>query len=108
MPKRHNCQARQYCDQFMCAPCGLAWDTNDTEPPECRTNIKRGIAKIAKFEEATAPLKSEGPVRLPDKLPQDVAVEMVRAFRVNEQGGIMGQLAGMQAAYRIFLDRMEL
>lgn len=108
MPKRHNCQARQYGDQMMCTPCGLNWDTNDAEPPECRTNIKRGIAKVAKFEEATAPIKSKEPGRLPDKLPPDVAVEMALVFRVNAGEGIRGQMAGMQAAYRIFLDRMEL
>ena len=34
MPKRHNCQARQYGDQMICAPCGLNWDVNDPEPPE--------------------------------------------------------------------------
>lgn len=38
--KRHNCQSRQYGDQMICAPCGLNWDTNDPEPPECRKNIK--------------------------------------------------------------------
>lgn len=107
MPKRHNCQGRQYGDQLICAPCGLAWDTNDPEPPECRTNIKRGVAKVAKFEAAAAPLKSQATLP-PDKLPPDVAVEMVLAFRVNDQGGMRGQVAGMQAAYRIFLDRIEL
>ena len=45
--KRHDCQARQYGDQMMCAPCGLTWDTNDPEPPECRKNIKRAIARVA-------------------------------------------------------------
>ena len=103
MPKRHNCQARQYGDQFICAPCGLTWDTNELEPPECRKSIKRGIAKVAKFEEATAPLKSKEPARLPDKLPPDVAVEMVKGYQANG-----ANMAGMQAAYRIFLDRMEL
>lgn len=29
-----NCKARQYSDQMLCA-CGLAWDVNDPEPPEC-------------------------------------------------------------------------
>lgn len=29
-----NCKARQYSDQMLCQ-CGLAWDTNDPEPPEC-------------------------------------------------------------------------
>lgn len=51
--KRHNCQARQYSDQMICAPCGLTWDTNARD-------------------------------------------------------GLKGQIAGMQAAYRLFLDRAEL
>jgi hypothetical protein len=29
-----HCQAKQYSDQMQCA-CGLAWDMNDPEPPEC-------------------------------------------------------------------------
>lgn len=31
-----NCKARQYSDQMQCGACGLAWDVNDPEPPECR------------------------------------------------------------------------
>lgn len=35
MPNREkNCMARQYSDQMQCQ-CGLAWDVNDPEPPEC-------------------------------------------------------------------------
>lgn len=30
------CQARQYSDQKVCSVCGLQWDMNDPEPPECR------------------------------------------------------------------------
>ena len=99
--KRPNCQARQYGDQMICAPCGLNWDTNDPEPPECRKNIKRAIARIAKIEDETAPLKSK--VKgLPVDLPSDVAVEMVKTYQAHG-----GHSAGMQAAYRLFLDRME-
>lgn len=29
-----NCRARQYSDQMQCV-CGLAWDVNDPDPPEC-------------------------------------------------------------------------
>ena len=103
MPKRHNCQARQYSDQMICAPCGLNWDVNDPEPPECRKNIKRAIARVAKIEEEAAPLKS-----LPVMLPDEVAVEMVKTYQANARDGIKGQIAGMQAAYRLFLDRVEL
>ncbi len=105
--KRHNCQARQYGDQMICAPCGLNWDTNDPEPPECRKNIKRAAAKVAKFEAETAPLKPKAK-GLPVDLPSDVAVEMVKTYQANARDGLKGQIAGMQAAYRLFLDRVEL
>lgn len=103
MPKRHNCQARQYSDQMLCAACGLAWDMNDPEPPECHKNIKRAIARVAKIEEEAAPLKS-----FPVMLPDEVAVEMVKTYQANARDGLKGQIAGMQAAYRLFLDRVEL
>lgn len=108
MPKRHDCQARQYGDQMICAPCGLTWDTNDPEPPECRKNIKRAIARVAKIEEQAAPRNSKQAPAFPHELPDDVAVEMVKTFQANARDGLKGQIAGMQAAYRLFLDRVEL
>lgn len=33
------CEAVQYSDQMQCARCGLAYDVNDPEPPECRLVI---------------------------------------------------------------------
>lgn len=33
------CKARQYSDQMICGECGLSWDTNDPEPPECRRDV---------------------------------------------------------------------
>ena len=30
------CRAIQYSDEMHCASCGLRWDVNDPEPPECR------------------------------------------------------------------------
>lgn len=105
--KRHNCHARQESDQMRCVPCGLVWDMNDPEPPECRKNIKRAAAKVAKFEAETAPLKPKAK-GLPVDLPPDLAAEMVKTYQANARDGIKGQIAGMQAAYRLFLDRMEL
>jgi len=105
--KRHDCQARQYGDQMICAPCGLTWDTNHTAPPECRKNIKRAAAKVAKFEAETAPLKPKAK-GLPVMLPDEVAVEMVKTYQANARDGLKGQIAGMQAAYRLLLDRVEL
>lgn len=107
MPKRHNCHARQYGDQMICAPCGLTWDTNDPEPPECRTNIKRATARVAKFEAETAPLKPKAAPGLPADLPDDLAGEMVKVFHANAREGVRGHIRGMQAAYRLFLDRVE-
>ncbi len=34
------CAARQYSDQMMCGECGLAWDVNDPDPPECNRGKK--------------------------------------------------------------------
>jgi predicted amidophosphoribosyltransferase len=30
------CKARQYSDQMVCPRCGLQWDVNDPDPPQCR------------------------------------------------------------------------
>ena len=30
------CKARRHSDQMLCGPCGLAWDVNDPDRPECR------------------------------------------------------------------------
>lgn len=29
------CRVYQLSDQTICTTCGLEWDTNDPEPPEC-------------------------------------------------------------------------
>jgi len=102
MSGRHNCQARSYGDQMICAPCGLNWDANDPEPPECHKNIKRAIARVAKIEAETVPLKPKAK-GLPVDLPSVVAAEMVKTYQANAGG-----LSGMRAAYRLFLDRVEL
>jgi len=30
------CYARQHSDQMICHKCGLIWDMNDPDPPECQ------------------------------------------------------------------------
>ena len=102
--KRHDCKARQYGDQMICAPCGLTWDTNDPEPPECRKNIKRAAARVAAFEAEAVPVMPHryGQGKFPPELPADVAGEMVLTFNANGRG-----LPGMRAAYRLLLDRVE-
>lgn len=44
--KRKGCQARQVSDQMSCHKCGLVWDINDPEPPQCLTNHQREIRKM--------------------------------------------------------------
>lgn len=112
--KRHNCHARQYSDQMICTPCGLAWDMNDPEPPECKRHAmepklktKRPGDGLFKVDQSLLEaLKARS--SLPHELPDDVAVEMVKTYQANARDGIKGQIAGMQAAYRLFLDRVEL
>ena len=29
------CDAKQYSDQMLCDRCGVQWDVNDPDPPEC-------------------------------------------------------------------------
>ena len=107
MKRPHDCQASRYGDQLICAACGLNWDVNDPEPPTCRTYDRRTRqAKVtAQFEQENRPAKGRG---LPVELPDEVAVEMVKTYQANARDGLKGQIAGMQAAYRLFLDRVEL
>lgn len=102
MKQPRSCLARQHSDQMTCAACGLAWDVNDPDPPACRKVDRRLkiVKEITTFE--TPPVKSK-PKQLPDQLPADVAIDMVKAFIANGQS-----INGMQAAYRVFLDRIEL
>lgn len=109
MPKRpHECLARQYGDQMICAACGLNWDTNDPEPPEChKVDRRTKKAKSAQegLEAAFAHAKERR--RVPDELPDHVAMEMAKAYHANAREGIKGRVAGMQAAWRVFLDTVE-
>ena len=31
----NRCEARQHSDQMMCSRCGIAYDVNDPDPPQC-------------------------------------------------------------------------
>lgn len=56
-----NCRIVQYADMTKCERCGLAWDTNDPEPPECpyartpqigltvQTILARGLGLLIAF-----------------------------------------------------------
>lgn len=41
------CKAKQINDQKMCFRCGIQWDVNDPEPPECKSNKTLAEEKIA-------------------------------------------------------------
>lgn len=40
------CKARQHSDQKHCDRCGLVWDMNDPEPPECKTVAEIELEKM--------------------------------------------------------------
>lgn len=39
------CKAIQYSDQMQCGACGLAWDVNDPDPPECKPIERTPVEK---------------------------------------------------------------
>jgi rubredoxin len=39
---RAACKAHQVSDQMNCHACGLVWDMNDPDPPECLPEKVRG------------------------------------------------------------------
>lgn len=91
MPK--HCKARRHGDQMICVPCGLQWDVNDTDRPECNRGHHVAVPR-------------NGAQSLPVQLPDELAADMVRAYHANAREGLVGQMAGMQYAYRVFLDRV--
>ncbi len=99
---QHACQARQYSDQMICATCGLAWDMNDPDPPQClRFDARTRQAKAtAKFE---AEAQSVTGSKLPPELPPHVVSDMDKTYKAHGGGP-----KGMRAAYRLLLDTMEI
>ncbi len=53
------CKARQFSDQMSCDRCGLVWDLNDDDPPECKTDrqLSEEIGRAA-LRETREKLKS--------------------------------------------------
>lgn len=98
----HPCQARQYGDQLICAACGLNWDVNDPEPPQCHTfDARTRKAKAtAKFEAEGQPAAGD---KLPPELPPNVVADMDKTYKAHGGGS-----KGMRAAYRLLLDTMEI
>lgn len=60
-----NCKARQYSDQMLCA-CGLAWDVNDPEPPECPAY---GVQDV---RDSAPPMPAVKPARVDEKTDRHV------------------------------------
>lgn len=46
MTYNHDGNARQYSDQMVCSRCGLVWDVNDPEPPECVLPESHGVEEV--------------------------------------------------------------
>jgi hypothetical protein len=40
------CDARRYSDQMMCGKCGLGWDMNDPDPPECGRHARAAVPAL--------------------------------------------------------------
>jgi len=45
------CEAVQHSDQKVCTRCGLCWDMNDPEPPECKPKPLTSKARGLSFRE---------------------------------------------------------
>lgn len=48
MRKRAGCVAYQCSDQMVCPKCGVVWDMNDPEPPECKTKAATGTKVVGR------------------------------------------------------------
>ena len=54
------CHARQYSDQMRCPNCGLAWDVNDPDPPDCKKLLTdRKSALICETQQPVVPTTKE-------------------------------------------------
>lgn len=111
------CDAKRYSDQMQCA-CGLAWDVNDPDPPQCRRqrHVEPGKRATPRIIEARRELEamqaaSDGIVtallgpKLPENLPLSLAGRMTAAYERAMDSGRSGT-AAMQAAYRVLLDSL--
>lgn len=52
--KTSTCKARRFSDQMQCA-CGLSWDINDVDPPECPRSVNGNLALEKIRDELSAP-----------------------------------------------------
>lgn len=122
------CDARQESDEMACA-CGLRWNVNDPEPPQCRRqrHVEPGkvppIVREALRADANYVFTSGARDPFPDldntgrrfypfvrahvplELPTPLAGRMITAYERAIDAGENNQTA-MRAAYRIFLDAL--
>lgn len=43
------CRARRVSDQMNCPRCGYVWDTNDPDPPVCKTERAIAVERAAVY-----------------------------------------------------------
>lgn len=112
-----SCAAQQVGDQMLCA-CGLAWDVTDAERPHCRRQrhvepgrVPAEVRQAVEVDRRTGPAERRSRVprpsitlEVPLGLPEDVAREMVSAYRAQRASG--SSTSAMRAAYRVLLDRL--
>ncbi len=67
------CKARQYSDQMQCGLCGLQWDVNDPDRPQCLPQQ----VKVVKAP-AVGPTES---LRPHGRAPHDVGNKYMRKIR---------------------------
>ncbi len=51
------CKAKRYSDQMICDACGLQWDINDIDPPECNP-VKISARKAVDAKKQIADIRS--------------------------------------------------
>ena len=44
--KKPGCLGRACGDQIICAPCGMTWDKDDKDPPDCQSRKGAPISPI--------------------------------------------------------------
>jgi hypothetical protein len=116
-----SCEARQYGDEMKCGRCGLSWDVNDADRPNCSRAIDRRAIPDRRVTHASiqpgrkvpepndpVPYVRVSTTTLPDKLPSDVLTDMVIAYeKVRRDTDDLCDLSdAMRAAYRVLLDRL--
>jgi hypothetical protein len=91
---------------MRCAACGTQWDHDDPEPPPCRTGARALVTVNAPAEPVVEQLTL---LRVPVLLSDGLALSMAAAYhaaygRIARADPVAPRLAGMAAAWRVFLD----